>query len=303
MNAILIVIVVLVSMTILQCMFIHDGLASASLNQKSDSKKLSTKDNSKQYFNRQFEASVSKYFTKDKEWIKIPSTSVFSTWVKNNDYQITDGKKIWNRVIFDIDPVRNYDHAKSDKKTVVIFPLFTDSAYKEPGFYTHYRNECDEKCLTVKIQTNFLPQANPNAVQVLKLLGYSFITDVDVDKNPSILHKYDKVIVLHNEYVTKKEFDAITTHPHVIYLYPNALYAKVNPDYTKNTITLIRGHNYPEQNIRNGFDWKFDNSQFEYDRDCKKMEFRKNDNGWMLNCYPENIIHKSMKFLETVKKL
>ncbi len=90
------------------------------------------------------------------------------------------------------------------EKTVVVFPTFTDSAYKEPGFYTYYREECNTKCLSIKIQNNFLPQANPNAVQVLKLLGYSFITDVDVDKNPSILNKYSKVITLHNEYVTKK---------------------------------------------------------------------------------------------------
>ena len=303
MNVILVVFVILVSFMIIQYIFEYNESACADLSQKLNGKKLSSNENSKQYSNKEFETVASKYFTKNKDWTKIPSTSVFTTWIKNNDFQIVDGKKIWNRVIFNIDPTRNYDQVRSDKKTVVIYPIFTDSAYKEPGFYTHYRNKCDEKCLTVKIQTNFLPQANPNAVQVLKLLGYSFVTDVDVDKNPSVLNRYDKVIVLHNEYVTKKEFDAITTHPHVIYLYPNALYAKVNPDYAKNTITLIQGHNYPEQSIRNGFDWKLDNSQFEYDRDCKKIEFHKVDNGWMLNCYPENIIHKSIKFLEAIKKI
>ncbi len=89
----------------------------------------------------------------------------------------------------------------------------------------------------------------------------------------------------------------------MIYLYPNALYAEVKVDHTKNIITLVRGHNYPKQEIRNGFDWKFDNSQFEYDRDCKKMQFYKVDNGWMLNCYPENMVHKNMKLLEAIKKL
>lgn len=290
------------SLTIIQHIIIQDKLASADPSQKSDVKK-SSKDNSKPYVNKEFEVSISKYFTKNKDLVKINSTSVFATWIKNNDYQIVDGKKIWNKVIFKIEPTKNYDKAKSDKKTVVVFPIFTDSAYKEPGFYTYYREECDAKCLTVKIRNSFLPQANPNAVQILKLLGYSFITDVDVDKNPSVLDKYNKVIILHNEYVTKKEFEAITSHPNVIYLYPNALYAEVKPDYTKNTITLIRGHNYPKQEIRNGFDWKFDNSQLEYDRDCKKMQFDRVDNGWMLNCYPENVIHKSMKFLEIIKKL
>ncbi|NDB92715.1 MAG: hypothetical protein EB167_08500 [Nitrososphaeria archaeon] len=103
--------------------------------------------------------------------------------------------------------------------------------------------------------------------------------------------------------MTRKEFGAITSHPNVVYLYPNALYAEVKTDYSKNTITLVRGHNYPSKEIRNGFDWKFDNSKLEYDRDCKKIQFNRIDNGWMLNCYPENVIHKSLKFLETIKKL
>lgn len=185
---------------------------------------------------------------------------------------------------------------------VVVYPIFTASAYSEPGFYTYYRNECDEKCLTVEIKNNFPPQANPNAVQVLSLLGYDFVTDIDVDKNPEILNEYDKVIILHNEYVTKKEFDAITNHPNVIYLYPNALYAKVKLDYSKNTITLLRGHNYPDVEIKNGFDWKNDNTPFEYE-ECKEMSFYKIENGWMLNCYPENAIHKSLELLKTIKKL
>jgi hypothetical protein len=52
---------------------------------------------------------------------------------------------------------------------------------------------------------------------------------------------HDRVIVLPNEYVTKKEFDAIASHPDMIFLYPNALYAEVKTDYASNTITLVRG--------------------------------------------------------------
>ena len=65
--------------------------------------------------------------------------------------------------------------------------------------------------------------------------------DEDVDKNPDILKQYKRIIVLHNEYVTKKEFDAITSHPDVVFLYPNALYAQVEANYTSNTITLVHG--------------------------------------------------------------
>jgi hypothetical protein len=66
----------------------------------------------------------------------------------------------------------------------------------------------------------------------------------------------------------KEEFNAITNHPHVVYLYPNSLYAKVSIDYWNNTTTLIRGHGYPDKTLGNGFGWKFDNSKFEYDREC-----------------------------------
>ena len=62
-----------------------------------------------------------------------------------------------------------------------------------------------------------------NAIQAFDLLGYDVLTDAIVDKNPNILKKYDKVIILHNEYVTRAMFDAITSHPKIIYLYPNAL--------------------------------------------------------------------------------
>ena len=135
----------------------------------------------------------------------------------------------------------------------------------------------------------------------MQSLGYYTLTDIDVDKNPKILTQYDRVIVLHNEYVTQNEFDAITTHAHVIYLYPNSLYAKVSTDYAKNTFTLIRGHGYPDLNIRNGFDWKFDNSQFEYDTSCKNWMFHGVKNGFMLDCYPENHLSSDISLLKAIK--
>ena len=64
---------------------------------------------------------------------------------------------------------------------------------------------------------------------------------------------------------------------------------------------MIRGHNYPDPLIRNGFDWKFDNSLEEYDVTCNDMKFSKIDNGWMLNCYPENILHKNKELLKQIR--
>ena len=156
----------------------------------------------------------------------------------------------------------------------------------------------------LKYKKEYAPDftSSGNGFQVFKLLGYEIISDIDVDQDPDILKKYDKVILLHNEYVTKKEFDAITNHPNVLFLYPNALYAEVKIDYDTNFLTLQRGHNFPEPQIRNGFDWKFDNSPLEYDVDCQEMGFDRIDNGWMLNCYPEKPIHQSKVLLNMIKE-
>ena len=189
------------------------------------------------------------------------------------------------------------------KKSVVIIPVFTASAYSNRGFYSYYDNKCDSICLTATMDDNTQLgyTASRNGVDVLQSLGYHTITDIDVDKDPKILSQYDKVIVLHNEYVTQKEFDAITTHPHVIYLYPNSLYAKISVNYVQNTITLLRGHNYPQPDIRNGFGWKFDNSRFEYDASCSDWKFDEITNGIMLNCYPENHLAYNTPLLKAIK--
>lgn len=189
------------------------------------------------------------------------------------------------------------------RKPVVIIPLFTAAAYEEPGFYTYFSGKCDSRCLTAIIETQepLSYTASQNAVSVLQSLGYSTVTDIDVDKNPSILSQYDKVIVLHNEYVTQKEFDAITNHPHVIYLYPNSLYAKINVNYDQHTITLLRGHGFPNKTIANGFGWKFDNSPMEYNTLCDNWNFIAIKNGIMLNCYPENHLSYNIPLLKAIK--
>jgi len=99
-------------------------------------------------------------------------------------------------------------------------------------------------------------------------------------------------------------FDAITSHPNVIYLYPNALYAEISTNFVDNTISLIRGHGYPDATIDNGFDWKYDNTRpYEFDKQCNNWEFYEIPNAKMLNCYPEQKIWKDEKFLKTLKEL
>ena len=258
------------------------------------------KKNSKKTEELSFSYKISNYFKPDKNWTEVNSTENFRAWVKTNE--LAQNKKVFSTAIFKINSKISKDYF-SDGKTVVIYPIFTDTAYSEKGFYDYYNKKCDSKCLEIKIQNNFMPQANPNTIQILNELGYAIITDVDVDKNPEILKSYEKVVLLHNEYVTKNEFDAITKHPNVIYLFPNALYGKIDSDYSKDTIKLVRGHGYPDQKISNGFDWQFDNTKFEKNTECKNMKFFKVDNGWMLNCYPQNKVGKSLQVLKAIKLL
>lgn len=190
------------------------------------------------------------------------------------------------------------------KDIVFIYPSFTQAAYGDHGFYDYYRKECDSSCLTVKIphKVDGIGASSITGAWILKLLSYPHIKDEDVDKNPDILKQYKRVIVLHNEYVTKKEFDAITNHPNVIFLYPNALYSQVSTNYDDNTITLVRGHGYPDLSIKNGFDWKSDNSKYEYNLQCNNWHFYHSYNHTMLNCYPEYKILTSDLMLELLQK-
>ena len=242
--------------------------------------------------------------------LKIPNDesvqSIFDVYGVRNDSTTVDGNVIWGTPVFglNVGQLENYNTIaiwNDPQKAAVVSPIFTDSAYDRFGFYDYYRGNCDS-CTTTTISDGVLDyNSSVYGYQLLTLLGYSPITDIDIDKNPSILKKYDKIIMLHNEYVTRAMFDAITSHPKVIYLYPNALYAEIEVDYDNNTITLIRGHNYPEEEITNGFDWEFDNTHpYEYDNNCEQMLFYPIDNGWMSNCYPEKILPASPIIFQTL---
>ncbi len=190
--------------------------------------------------------------------------------------------------------------------SVIVVPIFTLIAYNEPGFYTYYREECNTTCITdlpIRYDLRYTFESSVNAIKILRLLGYPYITDIEIAKNPDILNLFDKVILLHSEYVTRVEFEAITQHPKVVYLYPNALYAEVEYNHEEDTITLIRGHGYPSSEIKNGFEWKFDNTHpFEYDIACDDWEFFEIKNGIMLNCYPDNMIFQNEKLLKAIKE-
>ncbi len=237
------------------------------------------------------------------------SSSFFEVYGVNGDCLIdSDGISKWRSTTLGLNPNKMdmYNEValwNDPQNAAVVFPYFTFIAYQPYGFYDYYRGNCDDCSTTGFTQPTSQYTSSGKAHQALTVLGYSSITDVDIDMDPSILQQYDKVIMLHNEYVTRAMFDAITSHPNVIYFYPNALYAEIEVNYTDKTITLIRGHNYPEPEIINGFDWPFDNTHpYEYDDTCLDMEFYKVRDGWMTNCYPENLFLANTEQLSNILK-
>ena len=246
----------------------------------------------------------------NKNLLVFVQPSFFEIYGTYGNCVMDGGNQVWSSLMLGLNPNKldMYNEVavwNDPQKTVVVYPYFTSVAYNEPGFYTYYRGECDD-CTTTKFAPpTVLYTSSGIGHQALTMLGYPTITDADIDRNPSILQQFDKVIMLHNEYVTRTVFDAVTNHPKVIYLYPNALYAEIEVNYLDETITLIRGHNYPAPGITNGFDWEFDNTDpYEFDSLCQSIEFYKIKNGWMTNCYPENIfLRDSQQLFEVLKAI
>ena len=235
---------------------------------------------------------------------------IFKIWTWEKDVYLQNGREVTRVAYYDKIPeysniFREID-APIKNKVAVILPVFTSSAYHENGFYDYFEKKCLTCNTTQIIQNNFLEfrVASQTGARILESLGYTIISDMDVDKKPEILKNFDSIIVLHNEYVTKKMFKAISEHSNVVFLYPNSLYAEIEVNYDRNEITLIRGHGYPSNDISNGFDWVFDNTRpFENDLECKDWKFIKITNGYMLNCYPEIKIVKDIQMLKEIKRI
>ena len=244
------------------------------------------------------------------EFIEWGSAKLFKVLVDPDDFVSIQGKTLPLKATFGLkeELVETYNEIgffDEENKPLVIIPTFTASAYSKNGFYDFYNESCNDQCLTTQIvsEDRLDYNSSANAAKILQLLGYDSISDLELHENPSILNSYDKVIVLHNEYVSKTMFDAITFHKNVIFLYPNALYGEVKVDSNDNKITLIRGHGYPNSDISNGFDWENENTHpYEFDNKCDSWEFYPISNGFMLNCYPEQIIWQDELLLKAIKE-
>ena len=236
------------------------------------------------------------------EWAKVKNSgSIFHVYIPTISKEESSAQfNLKFELNHDNDALYDEIRYDSTQNAIVILPVFTSSAYSNPGFYSYFAGNCDKSCLTVPLSSTWKFSSSEAAILTFELLEYPFTNDYLVSQNPELLNQFDTVFLLHNEYVTQIEFDAIINHPNVIYLYPNALYAEVSLN-SDNTISLFKGHNYPSPEIRNGFDWVFDNSPLEYDTNCNNLEFYTIDNGWMLNCYPENGFDANPKFLKSLK--
>ena len=98
----------------------------------------------------------------------------------------------------------------ADDSTIAVYPSFTRTAYSPGGLANHYLAGC-ENCIASRIiyDDDGAYAEGHTAYQVLKILGYDFITDVDIDKNPQIhfqlmhqdirYHVLVKAALLHNQ--------------------------------------------------------------------------------------------------------
>ena len=146
--------------------------------------------------------------------------------------------------------------------------------------------------------------ASFRGAQALHLLGYEIISDLEIEKDLNILSNYEKIIVLHNKYVTKTIFNAITSHPKVVYLYPDSLKEEVSVNFVQNKVTALSPLKQPQDKVfQNDFEWEYDSSHLEY-VNCLDIEvkFEKVANGIMLNCLPEYFLAKSPSLFKIIKE-
>lgn len=192
-------------------------------------------------------------------------------------------------------------YANTDTKAVIIYPILTQYAYKQGGFYDYFNGTC-KTCNTISLrplEINATYTTGLNSFNVLTQLHYPFITDILVDQHPDLLNDYDTIILLHNEYMTKTEFNAIKNHKNVLYLYPNSMYVEVSVNYKDLTMSLVKGHGYPEKSFSNGFGYET-SSQHEYDFNCINYKWEQRSNGIQPTCWPEFLIKSDRNFLQTI---
>lgn len=235
---------------------------------------------------------------KKKDWMIFVAFVIGSVSAIIYGQYLVEETKMYHPIPVSEDEIKKIGN--HDLKEVFIYPYFTQVAYKPMGFYDYYAGHCAH-CDTISMKPlgiNATYNTGKAGFEMLQRLGYPFITDMTVDKHPEILDDYDVVILLHNEYMTQKEFNAISHHKNVFYLYPNAMYAEIKVNYTNWTETLVKGHGYGGVQ-GNGFGYVTD-SKGEYDRNCDNYKWLELPNGIQISCFPEILLTYDRSPLKTL---
>ena len=180
------------------------------------------------------------------------------------------GIENWDEILIDIHQTQEKLRAmKAENSVAFVEPSFTYAAYNLDSFYYFYNKYFDTpegKNITTDLNymTGDIP-ADPDRDYFKPLMDsikefapqydVSIIGDTDVNDGvifrPDGTNSYDALFLLHNEYVTQKEYDNLRTFVNnggtIVLLDGNIFYAEVTYDRQYCTATLLKGH-----------DWEFD---------------------------------------------
>jgi len=83
----------------------------------------------------------------------------------------------------ELDYYSDYESLRPTTKAVVVYPIFTQSAYEWKGIHDYYAGYCDS-CLSTPIQEYYEKTfaSSGNGYRILEFLGYEVIDDIDIDK-------------------------------------------------------------------------------------------------------------------------
>ena len=104
--------------------------------------------------------------------VEVNASPFLTTYGVRGDYVDKDGERTYDKFLFELKEEHQelYEQLKNtDQKTIVVFPIFTATAYDEPGFYTYYRGVCDASCLTAESRPGHEDHVPQHLHQVARL--------------------------------------------------------------------------------------------------------------------------------------
>jgi hypothetical protein len=217
------------------------------------------------YRNFGYGSETEENLTTENEYSLAKKTS--ETYPRNPIYEITNEMQNLNK----------------SYKIGFVEPVFTYAAYSDNSFYNFYHDYKDTKPnvdITRNIgllRGNEIPDgpfkvynAKSGAAPTIPYIDYfstlrkhveqmipralvNNITDIDVhfgrifdSQNHS--NSYDILFLFHSEYLTQEEYDNlrlfVVNGGTIVFTEANALYAEIKYDADKNSITLVKGHNW-----------------------------------------------------------